>query len=56
VQPERPVHFVSFLLLALPCTSENADAARRFVPLKLAELRDAVLAAGPTLCPNCDDR
>ncbi len=40
-------------------TSENADAARRFVPLNLAELtelRDAILAAGPTLCPNCDGR
>ena len=40
-------------------TLENADAARRFEPLKLAELnelRDAVLAAGPTLCPNCDGR
>ncbi len=38
-------------------TSQNADAARRFVPLnlaELAELRGAVLAAGPTLCPNCD--
>jgi len=38
-------------------TAENADAARRFEPLKKAELdelRDAVLAAGPTLCPNCD--
>ena len=40
-------------------TLENADAARRFQPLKLAELeelRDALLAAGPTLCPNCDGR
>jgi predicted aldo/keto reductase-like oxidoreductase len=40
-------------------TNENADAARRFAPLnlaELAELRDAVLAAGPTLCPNCDGR
>ncbi len=38
---------------------ENADAARRFEPLKQAELdelRAAVLAAGPTLCPNCDGR
>jgi len=38
-------------------TAENADAARRFDPLKQAELdelRGAVLAAGPTLCPNCD--
>jgi uncharacterized protein len=40
-------------------TGENADAARRFAPLnltELTELRDAVLAAGPTLCPNCDGR
>ncbi len=40
-------------------TGENADAARRFEPLKLAELaelREAILAAGPTLCPNCDGR
>jgi predicted aldo/keto reductase-like oxidoreductase len=38
-------------------TTENTDAARRFEPLKQAELdelREAVLAAGPTLCPNCD--
>jgi uncharacterized protein len=38
-------------------TAENVDAARRFEPLKTAELdelRAAVLAAGPTLCPNCD--
>ncbi len=38
-------------------TAENADAAHRFEPLKTAELdelREAVLAAGPTLCPNCD--
>jgi predicted aldo/keto reductase-like oxidoreductase len=38
---------------------EDADAARRFEPLKQAELdelRAAVLAAGPTLCPNCDGR
>ncbi len=38
-------------------TGENVDAARRFEPLKTAELdelRGAVLAAGPTLCPNCD--
>ena len=37
----------------------NVDAARRFEPLKQAELdelRGAVLAAGPTLCPNCDGR
>lgn len=40
-------------------TNENVDAARRFEPLKAAELkelRQAVLAAGPTLCPNCDGR
>jgi predicted aldo/keto reductase-like oxidoreductase len=40
-------------------TRENVDAARRFEPLKqveLDELRQAVLAAGPTLCPNCDGR
>jgi len=40
-------------------TIENTDAARRFEPLKQAELdelRGAVLAAGPTLCPNCDGR
>jgi predicted aldo/keto reductase-like oxidoreductase len=40
-------------------TTENADAARRFEPLKQAELdelHDALLAAGPTLCPNCDGR
>jgi predicted aldo/keto reductase-like oxidoreductase len=37
-------------------THENADALRRFEPLKQAELdelRDALLAAGPTMCPNC---
>ena len=40
-------------------TKENVDAARRFEPLKQAELdelRAAVLAAGPTFCPNCDGR
>ena len=40
-------------------TNENADAARRFEPLKQAELdelRDALLAAGLTMCPNCDGR
>jgi len=40
-------------------TRENVDAARRFEPLKQVEkdeLRRAVLAAGPTLCPNCDGR
>jgi hypothetical protein len=38
---------------------ENADAARRFEPLKEAQieqLRDAVLASGPTLCADCDGR
>ena len=36
---------------------ENALAARIFEPLKKAEmdqLRDALLAAGPTFCANCD--
>jgi uncharacterized protein len=40
-------------------TIENADAARRFEPLKVAEieeLRDAVLASNPTMCPGCDGR
>ena len=39
--------------------TENADAARRFEPLKLSEineLRDAVLASNPTMCPGCDGR
>ena len=39
---------------------ENATtAARRFEPLKLSEiheLRDAVLASNPTMCPGCDGR
>ena len=38
---------------------ENADAARRFEPLKTAEilqLRDASRAYGPTLCADCDGR
>ncbi len=38
---------------------ENSDAARRFEPLKLGELRqlrDAALAHGPTLCADCDGR
>ena len=38
---------------------ENTDAARRFEPLKEADirqLRDAVLAHGPTLCADCDGR
>ena len=38
---------------------ENTDAARRFEPLKTADirrLRDAVLDHGPTLCADCDGR
>ncbi len=38
---------------------ENADAARRYEPLKLTDihqLRDASLAHGPTLCADCDGR
>jgi predicted aldo/keto reductase-like oxidoreductase len=38
---------------------ENADAARRFEPLKTADihqLRDAILAQGPMLCADCDGR
>jgi aryl-alcohol dehydrogenase-like predicted oxidoreductase len=38
---------------------EDADAARRYEPLKAAEieqLRDAALAYGPTLCADCDGR
>jgi aryl-alcohol dehydrogenase-like predicted oxidoreductase len=38
---------------------DDADAARRFEPLKTAEieqLRDAALAWGPTLCADCDGR
>ncbi len=38
---------------------QNTDAARRFEPLKVAEieqLRDAALAHGPTLCADCDGR
>jgi predicted aldo/keto reductase-like oxidoreductase len=38
---------------------ENTDAARRFEPLKEADirqLRDAALAHGPTLCADCDGR
>ena len=38
---------------------ENADAARRFEPLKAADirqLRDAALAHGPMLCADCDGR
>ena len=39
--------------------AENVAAARRFEPLKEAEiheLRDAVLASNPTMCPGCDGR
>ena len=38
---------------------ENADAARRYEPLKEADirqLRDATLAHGPTFCADCDGR
>ena len=38
---------------------EDADAARKYEPLKTAEilqLRDAALAFGPTLCADCDGR
>jgi aryl-alcohol dehydrogenase-like predicted oxidoreductase len=38
---------------------ENAQAARTFKPLTRAEidqLRDACIAAGPTLCASCDGR
>lgn len=38
---------------------ENADAARRFEPLKTTDverLRDAVVAHGPTFCADCDGR
>jgi aryl-alcohol dehydrogenase-like predicted oxidoreductase len=38
---------------------ESADAARRFVPMKQAELeklRDAAIAHGPMLCAECDGR
>ena len=38
---------------------EDADAARRYEPMKTAEieqLRDAALAFGPTLCADCDGR
>jgi predicted aldo/keto reductase-like oxidoreductase len=39
--------------------NQNVDAARRFEPLKAADirqLRDAVLAAGPMMCADCDGR
>ena len=38
---------------------ENVAAARAFRPLKKAEidrLRDACIAAGPTMCASCDGR
>ncbi|HKI18508.1 MAG TPA: aldo/keto reductase [Isosphaeraceae bacterium] len=38
---------------------ENAEALRMFKPMAKAEidqLRDACIAAGPTLCANCDGR
>ena len=38
---------------------QNSEAARRYEPLKAAELeqlRDAMLAANPTLCADCDGR
>ena len=38
---------------------ENSEAARTFEPLKQADIRalkDAALAAGPTLCADCDGR
>ena len=38
---------------------ENADAARRYEPLKQADihqLRDLFLANGPTMCADCDGR
>ena len=39
--------------------NQNTDAARRFTPLKEADihaLRDSVLAAGPMMCADCDGR
>src|SRR5215212_5326591 len=38
---------------------ENTDAARRYEPLKTADilqLRDAAIAHGPMLCADCDGR
>lgn len=38
---------------------DNADAARRYEPLKttdILQIRDAALAFGPTLCADCDGR
>ena len=51
--------------LACVCTAmtntdqvrQNIEAARKFEPLKVSQilgLRDAVLAAGPMMCGNCD--
>jgi len=51
--------------LACVCTAmvntdqvrQNVEAARQFKPLEMSqilELRDAVLAAGPMMCANCD--
>ncbi len=51
--------------LACVCTAmvntdqvhQNVEAARKFKPLEMSqilELRDAVLAAGPMMCANCD--
>ncbi len=51
--------------LACVCTAmvntdqvhQNIEAARKFKPLEMSqilELRDAVLAAGPMMCANCD--
>jgi len=53
--------------IACVCTSmrntdqirDNIDAARRFEPVKPAainELRDALLAAGPMMCADCEGR
>ena len=39
--------------------TSNVEAARKFEPLKAAELgqlRDAMLAAGPTMCADCDGK
>ncbi len=39
--------------------NQNTDAARKFKPLKEADihaLRDSVLAAGPMMCADCDGR
>jgi aryl-alcohol dehydrogenase-like predicted oxidoreductase len=38
---------------------ENTDAARRYAPMKeavIAQLRDAMLGHGPTMCADCDGR